>query len=237
MDPTGSVTLEIISHATAFNRWMYQNIQPYLKGNILEIGSGIGNISDFVVKDGYTITLSDYNPFYFNTLSRKYGSCKNVQEVITIDLQDPDFFSAYPALYAKYDTIFLLNVIEHLQDDAKAVEYCAYMLKPAGHLILLAPAYQSLFSRLDAELGHYRRYSLKDFTLLLQQKGFTVVQQQYFNFLGLLGWLFYGRVAGQKQLTAGNINLFNKLVPVARLLDRLAGRKAGLSVLVTGIKG
>ena len=235
-DPTGFETLEIISHAKSFNKWMYQRIQSYLRGNILEIGSGIGNISEFVVNDGYTITLSDYNPAYAEALAMKYGTAKNVQEIITIDLQDPDFFSAYLSLRAKYDTIFLLNVIEHLQDDAKAIEYCAYMLKPAGRLILLAPAYQSLFSRLDTELGHYRRYRVKDFEKLLKQERFTVIQKQYFNFLGLAGWLVYGRIAGQKQLTAGNFNLFNKLVPIAKILDRLIGRKAGLSVIVTGEK-
>ena len=234
-DPTGHQTLRIISHARAFNRWMYQAIRPQLQGRILEIGSGIGNISDFVVKDGYPVSLSDYDEAYVAILSEKYKRSPNVQAVFRIDLEDPHFLSAH-ALAQQYDTIFLLNVIEHIRDHQAAIRNCAHMLKPQGRLIVLAPAYPTLFSRLDKELGHHRRYTRKSMTHLLRGEGLSIVQQQYFNLLGLAGWFFWGKVAGRKQLTAPGFNLFNVLVPLARLLDKLAGKRAGLSVIVTGAK-
>ncbi len=236
LDPTGHETLEIISRAGAFNRWMYETIRPFLKGEILEIGSGIGNISDYVVKAGYPVTLTDYNPAYCHVLREKYSGAPNVRNILSIDLQHNDFKAAYASLEACYDAIFMLNVIEHLEDDHRAVRNCAWLLKPEGRLILLAPAYRFLFSRLDKELGHYRRYRTKDFVQLLEQQQFRVLRSDYFNALGLLGWLVYGRIAGQKQLRAGEFNAFNKLVPVARLLDRLSARKAGLSVIAVGEK-
>jgi len=45
IDKEGAQTLEIISQARRFNRWMYESIQPYCSGKILEVGSGIGTIS------------------------------------------------------------------------------------------------------------------------------------------------------------------------------------------------
>lgn len=235
-DPTGAETLAIISRATQFNGWMYQTIKPWLRGRVLEIGSGIGNISDFVVRDGYTVTLSDYNPAYCSRLRSRYASHRNVEDIFPIDLQDPDFYTSYQHLKQRYDTIFLLNVIEHLANDHKAVEYCTFMLRPQGRLILLAPAYQSLYSGLDAALGHYRRYRLQDLARLLPENDFTLLQKQYFNALGLFGWFIQGKITRGRQLTAGSFSLFNRLVPVARLLDRLTGRQAGLSAIVTGQK-
>jgi 2-polyprenyl-3-methyl-5-hydroxy-6-metoxy-1,4-benzoquinol methylase len=78
-DPIGKHTLKIISGATRFNHWMYSEIKPLLKGNILEIGSGIGNISRHIIKDGFPVTLSDYNPEYYRQTyfkkNRTFSNC------------------------------------------------------------------------------------------------------------------------------------------------------------------
>lgn len=235
-DPTGLETLEIISRATAFNWWMYQTIRPFLQGSILEIGSGIGNISEFVIKDGYTVTLSDYNADYCARLAEKYKGCKWVQDVFRIDLQHPGFSSAYAHIQARYNTIFLLNVIEHIADDRGAIRHCASLLKPGGRLILLAPAFSFLYARLDKELGHHRRYTSATLSNLLTGEGLTLLHHQYFNALGMAGWFVWGRLAGRKQLTAPAFDAFNTLVPIARLLDKLVNRWAGLSVIAVAAK-
>jgi SAM-dependent methyltransferase len=215
---------------------MYDTIRPHLKGEILEIGSGIGNISDFLVNDGYPITLSDYNQQYCDFLSVKYAGRENVKNILSIDLQTADFNSRYYHLKEKFDTIYLLNVIEHLQDDQKAIEYCKFLLKPKGHLVLLAPAYQFLYCRLDRELGHFRRYTLRELKHLLLGEHFSVVHKQYFNLLGVMGWLVSGKISGNKVLNASETSLFNRLVPLAKLADRLVLRKTGLSAIIAGQK-
>ena len=55
---TGHETLKTIAKANEFNQWMYEAIEPYLKGKILEVGSGIGNISRYAIKKGKPITLT-----------------------------------------------------------------------------------------------------------------------------------------------------------------------------------
>lgn len=77
-DPVGSHTLQVIAKAGKFNRWMYEQFSPLLKGEILEIGSGIGNISDLVIAEGRNITLSDYNKEYVDWLKKicGQGKCK-----------------------------------------------------------------------------------------------------------------------------------------------------------------
>lgn len=230
-DLTGFQTLKVISQAHLFNEWMYQTIRPYLKGEILEIGSGIGNISKYAVRDRLLITLSDYEPAYCQYLKEHYGHAPTVREITSIDLQHTSFVEVYKTFHQRFDTVFLLNVIEHLQDDHKALEYCQYLLKPNGYLVVLAPAYQNLYCKMDKELGHYRRYTLSQMKQLLRRKNMVIVHQQYFNLLGIIGWFFFGKVKGQPAIKSTEMNTYNKLVPLAKFLDKLFRQKAGLSAI------
>ncbi len=59
IDIEGKQILDAISKANKFNAWMYSKVKPYLGEENLEVGSGIGNISSFVVNDGYKLIFSD----------------------------------------------------------------------------------------------------------------------------------------------------------------------------------
>lgn len=235
-DPVGLHTLEVIAKADSFNQWMYGQFKHQLKGEILEIGSGIGNISQLVIEEGHTITLSDYNEEYCENLKSKFAQLSNVREVISIDLLDQNFEDKYSIYKEKFDSVFLLNVIEHIEDDEMAVKNCTYLLKSGGHLILLAPAYSWLYCTFDKQLGHFRRYSLKQLKELLKKEGFSLLSGNYFNFTGIAGWFLFGKIMNKKMLSSGEMFAFNKIVPIAKIIDKLFGRSFGLSIIVSGIK-
>ena len=67
VDQEGLDILDVVSKAKKLNNWMYQTIEPYCKGVTLEIGSGIGNISEFFVANNYDISVSDLRklPYHF----------------------------------------------------------------------------------------------------------------------------------------------------------------------------
>lgn len=235
-DPVGLHTLEVIAKADRFNRWMYDQFKNQLKGEILEIGSGIGNISKLVAGEGHFVTLSDYNEEYCDRLKKKFSQNRNVRGIIRIDLLHPDFENKYAGYKRKFDSIFLLNVIEHIEDDIMAVKNCSYLLNEDGHLILLAPAYSWLYSSFDKQLGHFRRYSLYSLKKLLKNENFNILSGSYFNVAGMAGWLLFGKILKQKMLSSAEMSAFNKIVPIAKFIDRLVGRRTGLSIIVTGIK-
>ncbi len=235
-DPTGTQTLLVISKADRFNKWMYETIRPYLKGEILEIGSGIGNISKFVVSSGLSLALSDYVPVYQQFLKENFSQYSNVMDVLSIDLQHPDFFNQYSELKEKFDTVFLLNVIEHLEDDKSAMENCRFLLKKGGHLIILAPAYPFLFCRLDEELGHYRRYTMKKIKSIFPIHSFKIIHTQHFNFVGISGWFLFGKLLNRKKIESGEMSAFNKMVPFFKIADHITFKKAGLSLIAIGKK-
>lgn len=234
-DPVGLHTLEVIAKADRFNSWMFNQFKDQLKGEILEIGSGIGNISQLVTDKGYSITLSDYNEEYCDFLKTKFSQNENVKGILNIDLVDPNFHQKYFTYQEKFDTIFLLNVIEHIKDDLLAVKNCRYLLKKSGHLVLLAPAYSWLYSSFDEHLGHYRRYSLRSLKDLLRKNRLNILSASHFNFAGIAGWFLFGKLFKKKKL-GSEMSVFNKIVPFAKVIDILLMKKAGLSVIVKGMK-
>ncbi|HEY2720534.1 MAG TPA: methyltransferase domain-containing protein [Chitinophagaceae bacterium] len=236
VDPIGSGTLQLIAKATLFNKWMYSEFKSELKGEILEVGSGIGNISQLAVDDGLAITLSDYNAEYCDWLRKKFEGTANVNDILQIDLLRPDFKIAYFPLKEKFESIFLLNVLEHISDDHAALSNCHFMIKPGGSLIVLVPAYKWLYSPLDKELGHYRRYDSKAVKKILEEELFTIKKITHFNFLGIGGWLLSGKIFREKKLGANKMGVFNRIVPIAKLLDKITFKKFGLSVIAVAKK-
>ena len=230
-DDIGFQTLEVISRADKFNKWMYDTILPFCHGNILEIGSGIGNISRLFIENGYSITLSDTDEFYFDQLKKKFKETK----IASIDLVDENFTSKYNHLFQGFDTLIFLNVLEHINNDRLAIENCKQFLKPGGSLVILVPAYSFLYSQMDKELHHYRRYTAKKLSALVSEKKFIIKKVFYFNALGIFAWI-YGKVFKLNTIPLKNMKLFSELVPIAKLVDKILFRKTGLSVILVAQK-
>ena len=82
-----------------------------------------------------------------------------------------------------WDCIFSLDVIEHLEDDQKALAELYRALRPGGYLILAVPALHFFWSYNDEFARHKRRYNKDDIKGLAMSAGFEVVRQRYFMFL------------------------------------------------------
>src|SRR5258705_6362750 len=92
IDKEGWEILDVISSADQFNEWMYQTIKPWCDGKILEVGSGIGNISQYFLRDHLNLTLSDIRPNYCEVLKKKFDL---LGEVVQLDLTHPQFAEIY----------------------------------------------------------------------------------------------------------------------------------------------
>ena len=235
-DPIGSSTLESISEAVAFNKWMFSVISPSIKGRVLEIGSGLGNISAFLLDSDRLVTLSDLRPEYCEFLSSHFKDIKSLESVEQIDLIDNDFENKYHRLLNSFDTVFALNVVEHIEDDKQAINNCRKLLKEGGTLIILVPSYQWLFCRMDRELGHFRRYNRNSLTNLYKQNGMSIDKLFNFNAAGVFGWLLFGKILQSRQLKKNQMSVYNKLVSIFILIDRLLFRIFGLSLIIIGRK-
>jgi 2-polyprenyl-3-methyl-5-hydroxy-6-metoxy-1,4-benzoquinol methylase len=233
-DVYGYSTLESISGADRFNRWMYDTIKPFCRGRILEIGGGIGNISQCFLDDGEELVISELQNEYCQILKNKFTGYSNLKDVIAMDIIDPDFDIKYAALFGSFDTVFALNVVEHIADDQQALANCKKLLKKNGNIIILVPAFQSLFNQFDEALGHFRRYTAKTLLPVFKSNEYSIIHQQYFNFIGIAGWWVSGTLLRKKVIPEGQMKIYNFFVPAFRIIDHITQKWFGLSVVMVG---
>jgi 2-polyprenyl-3-methyl-5-hydroxy-6-metoxy-1,4-benzoquinol methylase len=234
-DPVGFETLEIFSGAPAVNHWVYEKIGGYIQGQIIEIGSGIGNISGFLLTDHAGVSLSDLRAEYCHILEQKFGSHPHLRNIYTLDLSNPDFRIRHADLLEKFDTVIVLNVIEHIQDDLSAIMNAKALLRDKGKMVILVPAFPGLFNSLDRQLGHYRRYTRAVLKQLMESAGLQFTGCRYFDAAAIAGWWFSGSLLKDKIISPSKLRFYNQLVPLFRILDRLVSPFAGISLISAGI--
>ncbi|MBL7966915.1 MAG: class I SAM-dependent methyltransferase [Prolixibacteraceae bacterium] len=233
-DVFGYSTLENISGADKFNRWMYETIKPFCNGRTLEIGGGIGNISQCFLAEGKELVVTELQEEYCEIIRKRFSDRPSLAEVITMDIVDPDFDQKYNRLFGSFDTVFALNVVEHIADDCLALKNCKKLLKEGGNLVILVPAFQALFNHFDTALGHFRRYTVKTLQPVFEANELSIIHRQYFNLIGILGWWVSGSLLRKKVIPEGQMKLYNFFVPVFRIIDKISNKLLGLSVIMVG---
>jgi len=220
----GVSTLHGFARAPRINGWIYGKLRAGVRGDVLEIGSGIGNLSRLILADvaaggdASRAVFTDADGEVLGVLRAELGAAARGALITTWDLRDPP----PPAIAGRrFDTIVAVNVVEHLPDDLAAVRVLAHLLRPDGTLLLYVPACPPAFCALDEALGHHRRYTRASLQRLLAQAGLVSSPPRYMNRLGLLGWLWQGKLLGRRALAPRLIGLFERIVPLARLLDGL----------------
>lgn len=236
-DPIGQQTLEHLALAARFNRWMFETVAAHWQpGSVFEVGSGIGNLSQHVLDSGRKAVLSDLRSSYCDHLRARFGGHPHLLGVAALDLVDPAFAQRAQAHLGRYDNLYALNVIEHIADDRLALHHAAQLLRPGGRMVILVPAYPRLYNRFDHELGHHRRYTEAQLRAAFLAAGLRVQEAFAFNAMGIPGWWLSGSVLRKQVIPAWQLRVYDRLVPAFRQVDRLLGRRVGLSVVMVGEK-
>jgi glycosyltransferase involved in cell wall biosynthesis len=228
-DP-GYQTLLRLARADRYNRWMFRELAPFLGRRVLEIGSGIGTLTRFLVGRDLVVA-SDVNPRYLRMLANTFERHTRVR-VQLLDLADFD-----PGDLAPYqlDTIVCLNVLEHIEDDRRTLRRLYESLAPGGRLVLLVPAHRRLYGAIDEAIHHWRRYERADLVERLGEAGFRVEHLAFFNRLGVVGWYLNSVLLRRTRVPGVQIRFQNLLVPLLRCESALR-LPFGLSLIAVGTK-
>jgi len=230
-DDEAFATLRSVKRATAYNRWIIDNVRPFLGSRILEAGAGIGNLSTLLLS-AERLVLVDCEPRYCELLRQRFSGRANVS-VEQGDLTDSGIYKPYST--EKLDTVFCANVLEHIAEDQKVLSHFYQVLEEGGHCVLIVPAGPRLFGSLDEAVGHYRRYTQDDLMEKLRAAGFQIVHSQRFNRLGSIAWFFSSRVFRRRTLSPQSMRWYSRIVPLAKVLDWLLP-VPGMSLIVVGQK-
>lgn len=228
-DPIGEESLRVMSKASWYNLWIFEQLKPHLGEKVFEVGSGIGNFTKLISKNTDETVASDIRKGYLVRLRKTKG--KNTK-VIYADVEKPKYSSEVK----NFSSIVCLNVLEHIKDDQKTLNNFRKILRKKGRLLLLVPAHMAFYGQLDKGLGHYRRYNKKNLSKKIKKAGFKIVSIKYLNALAGLGWFLNARVLNKKVISTSNITIFSMLARPFLFLEKFIEPPFGLSVFVIAEK-
>jgi len=218
--------LDLFAGATRWKSYVRYHLQPYLTGDVLEVGAGIG---------AATGALNDGTPRRWVCLEPDESLARRIRpglpqtlancEVVVGSLSDLE-------PQERFDAILYMDVLEHIETDGAEVASAAARLKPNGVLAILAPALPWLFTPFDAAIGHYRRYTRDSLRSIapaaLREKKCVYLDSA--GFLASLGNKLFLRSPNPSKAQIGFWDRF--MVPISRFTDPALGHAIGRSVLM-----
>lgn len=217
--------LELFQNATNWKRYFASRIHPLLGQNVLEVGAGLGaNLPWLAITKPQRWVSIEPDPELCQQFreSQKQGAIPQWCEVRQGTIQD------LPA-EDRFDTILYIDVLEHIEDDQEEFERAYERLTPGGHLIILCPAHQFLFSRFDQSIGHFRRYNKSMFRAVSPHRPKRL---EYLDSIGMFASLANRVLLRQSMPTGRQIAVWDKsMVPISRFVDPLIFRSLGKTIL------
>jgi SAM-dependent methyltransferase len=143
--------------------------------------------------------------------------------------KDMNLFRDITELKHQYDLIYTSNVLEHISNDFQIISQLYAKIKPGGAICIYVPASPSIYSQLDREVGHFRRYKKAELISKVEGAKFTVSNVWYTDSLGYLasimikicGFRSFGNIGGAKSLRLYD----NYIFPVSKILDSIGMRR------------
>jgi Methyltransferase domain len=218
--------LAIFAHAHNWKQYWSRQLAPFVQGDVLEVGAGIGS---------NTTTLRHLSPGRWLCLEPDKQLLSVLEERVTGDLSLPvEVMCGTVDALAKnelFDTALYIDVLEHIVDDVDEIEVVAKHIRSRGHIIVLSPAHQLLYSPFDLAIGHQRRYDRASLQRCTPASG-RPIMVRYVDSVGYLLSLANRIVLRQARPTLQQILFWDRyILPCSRLIDPWLGFRLGKSIL------
>ena len=217
--------LDTFAHATNWKSYVRAKVRPYLAGDVLEVGAGIGAVTRLLC-DGTQKRWVCLEPDRALAERIKADAPPKLEacEVIVGALSDLD-------TREMFDAILYMDVLEHIEDDRTELARAAQHLKPGGTLLILAPALPWLFTPFDSAIGHYRRYT-KDSLHAIAPQSVREEEIVYLDAVGMMASAGNRLFLHSATPTVRQILFWDRfLVPASRFVDKVLAYSLGRSVL------
>jgi hypothetical protein len=216
--PTGAATMSpAMADMRAYPRYLFDQVAPHLGRRVWEIGIGHGAYTRWLREAGKSVLATDIDEACIERVGQMFSG--DAQLVTArVDLTDAASIQAQRGFNA--DSILCFNVLEHIEDDVAALAHLREAVASRAVLGLVVPAHPWLYGRMDAQAGHFRRYTRRSLKSALERAGWNVERLRYLNIVGAIGWWYHNRVRKQAGLADAAVN--NQMRSADRWLPRLA---------------
>ncbi len=222
--------LEVLADIPNYQAWIMSWFGPYVRGRVVEYGAGTGTFSRYLRPHAQSLTLIEPSVNLHTALRDKFVNDPAV-EIGAMTLED----HVRQTGSGTVDTVVLVNVLEHIEDDAWALLELSRIVSPGGYILIFVPALSFLMSKLDRLLGHFRRYHLVELKEKLRRAGVDVVTCRYFDLPGVVPWLVVNRMLGSASFNPMLVRLYDRaIVPLARGTEAIIRPPLGKNLVAIG---
>lgn len=221
---SGRDNLEAMRVADRYNAFLVDLVDKNARpaDRMLDFGAGLGIFAEALRDKGHDV------------------ACLEVDGALRERLANRGFVAIEsPAGLAddSLDYVYSLNVLEHIDDDVAALKALAPKLRRGGRCMIYVPAFPLLFSAMDRQVGHHRRYTSASLRDALQAAGFAVQRLEYADSLGFFASLAYRILGGSGVLDPRSVRTYDRWIfPLSRALDRLTNRWIGKNVFAVATR-
>jgi 2-polyprenyl-3-methyl-5-hydroxy-6-metoxy-1,4-benzoquinol methylase len=217
--------LDVFAHAGNWKRYVRDLAAPYLRGDVLEVGGGIGETTSVFRSEAQSSwTALEPDIALAARLRARVSKLSTPVKVIAgtvAAIQERPLF----------DCVIYIDVLEHIENDRDELEAVVARLKPGGTIVVLSPAHQALFTPFDAAIGHYRRYNRQQLQALTPPRT-KLIRIRYLDAVGLTLTIGNRLLLRSAAPTVGQVLLWDRFcIPAARRIDPLLGGRLGKSIL------
>jgi SAM-dependent methyltransferase len=219
--------LAFFEKAVNWKTYFSSYIKPFVGNSVLEVGSGIGATTR-LLNDGSASKwiLLEPDKEMNKILQRKK---ETNSQFLNCLIRSETIFQLNTS--EKFDTIIYIDVLEHIEEDEKEMLKAKELLQPNGHLIILSPAYNFLFSPFDKAIGHYRRYTSETLKNAMPP-GLQLIQLKYLDSVGFFASLANKLFLKQRYPSEKQIQTWDKrMIPVSKWMDKIFFHSFGKSIL------
>lgn len=197
-----------------------------LRGQVLEVGAGIGQITEMLRQNPAINKLTSIEPDpKFCQRLRAAMPAHNVVQGTIDDLPGDDPWNA----------ILSVNVLEHIEADERELAiYRQKLARAGGTLCLFVPARPEIYAPIDKNFGHFRRYTKLELRRKLERAGFEILRLRYYNFVGYFAWWFSFCVLKQRGFNLRSVRVFDRIIfpPMHGFETKICAPPVGQSLLV-----
>jgi SAM-dependent methyltransferase len=215
--------LSVFAHAKRWKAYWASRIGKWVSGDVLEVGAGIGSntpaLQNETVRSWHCLEPDPELAAQLRAAAAAVPVCSTITGTIR------------GIRGMRFNSILYIDVLEHIARDREELGLAARLLAPGGHLVVLSPAHQFLFSEFDTEIGHYRRYSRASLRAC-SPRDCRPEALFHLDSAGILLSLANRLALRQSTPSLKQIRTWDKYaVPLSRVLDPLLAHRVGKTIV------